>query len=184
MRPPMGGTGSSHRFFQKLYVDFLGPYPRSRTGHIGIFNVLDHFSKFCFLRPVKKFTADAIIKYLEEDLFHTFGVPESIVSDNGTQFRGKKFNELLRSFNINHVYTAVHPPQANASERLNRSVISAIKAYIRPDQKDWDEKLSHVSCALRSKIHSSLGTSPYVMTFGQNMITNGSTYRLLRVKHC
>lgn len=180
MRPPMGDTGSSHRFFQRLYVDFIGPYPRSSSGNIGIFIVLDHFSKFCFLRPVKKFTADAVIKYMEEDLFHTFGVPESVISDNGTQFKAKKFNDLLNFYKISHIYTAVHSPQANASERVNRSVISAIKAYVKPDQKNWDEKLSHIACALRSTVHTAIGTSPYFMVFGQNMVTNGSIYQLLR----
>lgn len=180
MRPPLGDTGATHRFFQRLYVDFIGPYPRSRSGNIGIFIVLDHFSKFVFLKPVKKFTADAITKYLEEDLFHVFGVPESLISDNGTQFKAKKFNDLLDFYKISHVYTAVHSPQANASERVNRSVIAAIKAYIKSDQKDWDEKLSHIACALRSSVHVAVGTSPYFMTFGQHMVTNASTYQLLR----
>lgn len=180
MRPPMGNTGESHRFFQKLYVDFLGPYPRSRSGNIGIFVVLDHFSKFSFIHPVKRFTADVVIKFLEEHLFHIFGVPEIIVSDNGTQFKANKFNDLLKKYGISHVYTAVHSPQANASERVNRSVISAIKAYVSQDQKDWDENLSRIACALRSTIHSSVGTSPYFMAFGQHMVTNGSTYKLLR----
>lgn len=74
----------------------------------------------------------------------------------------------------------MHSPQANSSERVNRSVISAIKAYVRPDQKDWDEKLSHIACALRSTIHTAIGTSPYFMAFGQHMVINGSTYQMLR----
>lgn len=117
---------------------------------------------------------------MEEELFHIFGVPECVISDNGTQFKAKKFNDLLNSYKIRHIYTAVHSPQANASERVNRSVISAIKAYVKPDQKDWDEKLSHIACALRSTVHSAIGTSPYFMAFGQHMVTNGSTYQILR----
>lgn len=129
---------------------------------------------------MKKFTADVVVKYLEEELLHTFGVPECIVSDNGTQFRAKKFNQLLDFYKVSHMYTAVYSPQANASERVNRSIISAIKAYVHPDQKDWDEKLSHIACALRSTVHTAIGTSPYFMAFGQHMVTNGSTYQLLR----
>ncbi|XP_062141916.1 LOW QUALITY PROTEIN: uncharacterized protein LOC133849903 [Drosophila sulfurigaster albostrigata] len=110
----------------------------------------------------------------------TFGVPETIVSDNGSQFRSEAFQKLLRQYEVNHVLTAVHSPQANASERVNRSVLSGIRAYLRPDQKDWDEVLCKISCALRSSIHSSIGTSPYYMAFGQHMITSGSTYGLLR----
>lgn len=142
--------------------------------------VLDHFSKYVFLKPVKKFSADVVSKYLEEEIFHAFGVPESIVSDNGAQFKSHVFNSLLQKYGVNHVYTAVHSPQANASERVNRSVISAIKSYVETDQKNWDQYLSSICCALRSAVHSAIGTSPYFMAFGQHMITNGSTYSLLR----
>jgi len=38
--------------------------------------VLDHYSKFVFLKAVKKFTAEVVINYLQQDLYHTFGVPD------------------------------------------------------------------------------------------------------------
>ncbi|XP_051859582.1 uncharacterized protein LOC127565425 [Drosophila albomicans] len=104
---------------------------------------------------------------------------ETIVSDNGSQFRSEAFEKLLKQYGVKQMFTAVHSPQANASERVNRSVISGIRAYLRPDQKDWDESLSKICCALRSSVHSSIGTSPYYMAFGQHMITSGSTYALL-----
>ncbi|KAH8288873.1 hypothetical protein KR054_011126, partial [Drosophila jambulina] len=37
-----------------------------------------------------------------------------------------------------------------------------------------------ICCALRSAVHSSLGTSPYYMIFGQHFISSGATYKLLR----
>lgn len=98
-------------------MDSPGPYSRSRSGNIGIFITLDNFSKFPFIHPVKKFTAEVVVQYPEKELFHTFGVPESIVSDNGSQFKSAIFNQLLKKYGVNHVYTAVHSPQANASER-------------------------------------------------------------------
>jgi len=103
------------RLFQQIFIDF-----------IGIFIVLDHFSKFVFLIPVKKINASVVIKYLEGELFMTFGVPETVVSDNGSQFRSEAFQKLMKTYEISHVLTAVYSPQANASERVNRSVISAI----------------------------------------------------------
>lgn len=180
LRPPLAKTGESHRFFQKLYVDFLGPYPRSKSGNVGIFIVLEHLTKFPFLKAVKKFTADAITQFLEEDLFHCFGVPETVVSDNGVQFKSHVFNNLMQKYRINHAYTAVYAPQANASERVNRSIISAIKAYIHPNQNNWDEHLSKICCSLRSSVHTAVNNTPYRLVFGQHMITSGATYRLLR----
>lgn len=145
-----------------------------------IFVVLDHFSKFPFLKPVKKFTAEAILKYLEEELIHCFGVPEVIVSDNGVQFKSHAFNKLLEKYKIAHSYTAIYSPQGNASERVNRTAIAAIKAYIHPSQNNWDDQLSKICCSLRSSWHTAINTTPYRLTFGQNMITNGSTYKLLK----
>lgn len=117
---------------------------------------------------------------MENSLFYTYGVPETIVSDNGSQFRSQQFKSLLTRFNVNHMFTAVHAPQANASERVNRSILAAIKSYIDSNQKNWDQMLSSIACALRSTIHSAIGTSPYYLVFGQHMVTNGSTYPLLR----
>jgi len=41
--------------------------------------ILDNYSKFVFLQAVKKLTADVDIKYLRDDLFFSFGMPEIIV---------------------------------------------------------------------------------------------------------
>lgn len=94
LRPPMGKIVGTERFFQKIFIDFLGSYPRSRSGNVGIFIVLDHYSKFPFLKAVKKLTSHIVIKYLEQELFHTFGVTETLVSDNGSQFKAKQFADF------------------------------------------------------------------------------------------
>lgn len=175
LRPLMGQMS-----FQKLYVDLIGPFPRSKKGNIGIFIVLDHFSKFTFLKPLRKFCSRDIMKFMREDIFHCFGVPETLVSDNGSQFKSKEFNEFLKGNGVNHIYSAVYAPQYNASERVNRCINEALRSYIRKDQREWDEYLSSINSALRSSIHQSIGISPYYVVFGQNMISHGKDHKLLR----
>lgn len=68
-RPPMGQQQVSVRVFQKLYIDLLGPYPRSSLGNVGIIIVLDHMSKFHFLEPIKKFTTNVIVEFIENACF-------------------------------------------------------------------------------------------------------------------
>ena len=133
-----------------------------------------------FLKAVKKLTADVVIKYMQQELFHTYGVPETIFSENGSQCKAEAFQKLLRECKTSHTLTAVHSPQANASERVNRSIIAAIRSYIKPDQRDWDEHLSSICCASRSSAHSGIGSTPYYMVFGQQLISSGATYKLLR----
>lgn len=180
LRPPMGLQSPTCRPFQRLYVDILGPYPRSKNGNVGLLIVLDHFSKFHWLHPLKKFTSSAIQDFLLKQVFHCFGVPETLVSDNGQQFRANDFNAFLTELGIRHVYTALYSPQSNAAERVNRSLLAAVRAYLKADQTDWDKNISAISCALRSSLHQSLGVSPYKALFGLDMITHGADYRLLK----
>lgn len=180
MKPPMGSQNISIRPFQRLYVDLLGPYPRSKAGAIGLLIVLDHFSKFHWLCPMRKFTSSKIEEFLEKHIFHVYGVPETIVSDNGSQFKANDFNAFLTKYGIAHTFTAYYSPQANASERVNRSLIAGIRAYVKQDHRLWDENVTSISCGLRNACHQSINTSPYRALFGFHMITHGSSYSLLK----
>ncbi|XP_037813201.1 uncharacterized protein LOC119604578 [Lucilia sericata] len=179
-RPEMGKMSLSERPFQRIYVDILGPYPRRKKGYIGLFIVLDHFSKYHWLCLLKKFTASVIIEFLEKQIFHHYGVSEVVISDNGSQFRSNEFNAFLTKYEIHHTYTALYSPQSNAAERVNRSIIAAIRAYLKKDHREWDENISSISCALRNAIHSSIGMSPYHALYGFDMITHATSYKLLR----
>lgn len=180
MKPEMGKPALTVRPFQRLYVDLLGPYPRSKSGNIGILIVLDHNTKFHWLHPLKKFTSNCIMDFLEKQIFHCYGVPEEVVSDNGSQFKANDLNAYFTSMGIKHVYTALYSPQSNASERVNRSIIAGIRAYLKADHTKWDNNLSAISCALRNTCHKAINTSPYHALFGFDMITHGSSYSLLR----
>lgn len=180
LRPAMGQRFSTERPFQQLYVDLLGPYPRSKAGNTFIFIVLDQYSKFVLLKPLRNATTAEIVQYLEREIFHLFGVPETILSDNGKQFVAKLFNDLCKTYGIRQLFTAVYSPQANASERVNRSILAAIRAYIGTDHARWDEKLTQIASALRNSVHVSIGNSAYRLVFGRNMVTHASEYGLLR----
>lgn len=180
LRPRMGRQIEVEMPWQRIYIDLLGPYPRSPAGNTTILIVMDKFSKYSLLKPLSKATAGSIVKFLVNEIFHVYGVPEAILSDNGVQFRSKEFTACLQSFGISHVRTATHSPQVNASERVNRSVLAAIRAYLRTDQRDWDKNLSAIGCALRSAVHDSTGYSPHYLVFGQQIVQHASTYALLR----
>jgi len=176
----MGAQVHSERIFQRLYLDFIGPFPRSKSGNIGILIILDHFSKLTFLKPVKKFTTKVIISILQDEIFPCFGVPETVVSDNGTQFKSRDFSDFLSKYGVRHMFTGAYAPQSNAAERVNRSINAALRAYIRSDQREWDVFLSSINCSLRNFLHQSIGVSPYQVVFGQHMISHGQDYKLLR----
>lgn len=181
LRPLMGQQMPTERSWQKIYTDLLGPYPRSKLGNTMLLIVLDHFSKFVLLKPLRKANSGAIVSYLEDYVFHTFGTPESIVSDNGVQYVSKDFADCLKRYGIRHIRTAIHAPQSNASERVNRSILAAIRTTLGTDQRDWDKNISAISAAFRNSVHEATGFSPYYILFGQHMAQHGSVYTLSRL---
>lgn len=180
LHPEIGNEVVTERPFQKLYIDFLGKYPRSKKGNAYIFIVVDHFTKFTFLCAMKEATTQNVIQFMVHEIFHKFGVPETLHSDNGKQFTAKAFEEMIAAYKINHIKTAVYSPQSNAAERVNQSVLAAIRTYVEKDHRDWDLYLSEIECALRTAVHSATGVNPFFALFGFNMFTSGSDYKLAR----
>lgn len=179
-RPVMGRQFLTERPFQRVYIDFMGPYPRTKDGNTVIFVCLDHFTKYVLLEPMRAATAINVAKFLEKRLFHVFGVPEYIHSDNGRQFLSEIFRELMAKYGITHIRTGQYAPQANAAERVNRSILQMIRSFLGSDQRNWDQHISDTEFALRSTYHSSINMSPYYATFGVNMVQHASSYEILR----
>lgn len=180
LRPPMGNPHIAERPFQHLYIDLLGPYPRSKAGNTVILIIVDQLSKFLWLKPLRKASAITIVRFIESEIFHFVGAPETILSDNGKQFISNDFRALLSRYGVRHINSATHAPQVNASERVNRSIIAAIRTYTDEDQTTWDVHISAIASALRNATHASTTQSPYFTVFGQHMVQHAAAYPLLR----
>lgn len=72
----MGTLENADRPWQALCVDFVGPFPRSKSGFVYIFVVVDSFSKFVHIHPMRTATAKGIISFLEKAIFLVFGIPD------------------------------------------------------------------------------------------------------------
>lgn len=171
----MGKQFIVERPWQRIYTDSLGPYPRSKAGNTHILIVL------ILMKLLSAAKASSIISFLESSVFRMFGVPEFLFCDNGSQYNSKIFAKFLKAYGVTHTRTALHSQQANASERVNRSILSAIRAEIDTDQRDWDSQICAISAALRNSVHDSTGFSPFFLVFSQHMVQNGATYELLRL---
>lgn len=105
----MGNQVITNRPFERLYCDFLGPYPFTKSNNSVIFICLDHLTKFIFLKALKTATTSNVILFFESELFPTFGVPRFIHSDNAKQF--KEMKDFLTLYNISHITTGFYAPQ-------------------------------------------------------------------------
>jgi hypothetical protein len=122
-------------------------------------------------------TSKSIIKFLENQVFLTFGVPQMFACDNGPQFISKEFKNLLQSYNIQKVfYNLRYHPQSNHTERVNRDIVRCLRSYIKSNHKDWDLCIHKVAQAIRTAKHEVTGFSPAFLTFGRNIPVSGAYY--------
>lgn len=177
-RAPMGKYRDLQRPFKMIAIDYIGPITRSKRQHEYLLVVVDIFSKFVLIKPLRRATAEATIEYLRAEVFLKYGVPSALISDNGRQFISSAFAAFLNKYCVKHWKTASYHPQANASEAANKSIMHAIKAYIygTEAQRNWDMNLAEINCALNTARHSQTEYSPYTVLYGFDMCTCGNEH--------
>ncbi|XP_046811309.1 uncharacterized protein K02A2.6-like [Lucilia cuprina] len=89
--------------------------------------VVDSYSQFPYVAKIKNATSTSTIKSLQS-IFAIEGLPETIITDNGTQFSTKEFNKFCEINGIQHLTTApFHPASNGLAERFVRSFKTCLK---------------------------------------------------------
>ena len=151
---------------EKLFIDYVGPFPRSKSGNAYLLVCVDAFSKFAWLLPLRQATARLTINALQNHVFQHFGLPTIIVSDNGPQFISSEFRRMCFASGIKHVTTSPYYPQPSHAERFNRNLRSALIAYHAEQQTTWDQNLKWLQLAFNTARHDSHQAVPFEILFG------------------
>ena len=89
--------------------------------------VVDAYSKWVEAVRVTNATATATVTVMRR-LFATHGIPETLATDNGTQFISEEFEQFLSNNNVEHVQTAPKHPSSNGlAERAVQTVKRGVK---------------------------------------------------------
>lgn len=163
---------------QVVHVDHFGPLAETPGHYKHILVVVDAFSRFTWLTPVKSTTSRETIHRLE-DIFSLSGNPAELVSDRGTAFTSREFIDFIDRSRIKHRKVAVAAPWANGIvERVNRFIKGALtKILDEPDQ--WSVKLPVLQYLVNNTFHAGTETTPSKIVFGYDQ-RNHSDYPLAR----
>ena len=116
---------SANKPWSRIHCDFAGP-----INGCTYFIVVDSYSKWPEIRTMKTVTAGATVQHLA-DMCSTFGTPETIVTDNGSQFTSSIFKDWCQSNAIQHVRTPPYHPQSNG--QAERFVDTFKRALLKSD---------------------------------------------------
>ncbi|XP_076909572.1 uncharacterized protein LOC143566891 [Bidens hawaiensis] len=79
--------------FQKWAIDIMGPFPEAPGRVKFLLVAIDYFTKWVEAKPLAHIMAANVKKFLWEYIICRFGLPQTLVSDNGTQFADKNLQE-------------------------------------------------------------------------------------------
>ncbi len=163
--------------FEQISVDIVGPLPCSHSMNRYIVTIIDKFSKYCMLIPVKDVTSLTVCQAIDK-WTTTFGPPQSILSDNGPQFISAIYKDYcdnhLEPNGIKRKYTSTYYPQCNGQiERLHRWIKERLALisfdggmnFIDGDD-DWSDYLSIIQYTHNSSPTTMTGYSPMNIIFG------------------
>lgn len=155
--------------FNKIIIDIVGPLPRTKKGNQYILTVLDPTTRYPEAFPIKNITSRTIVSKLRH-LFTTFGIPQEIQSDQGTNFTSDLFRAVLNELGISQTLsTAYHPQSQGALERCHQTLKSLLRKFCHEQPLEWDEALPYVLFAIREAPNESLGVSPFELLFGRKV---------------
>ena len=151
-----------------IMIDIAGPLTKTKAGNQFILSIIDVFSRFIMLIPLKQISSHLIIQAILKKWVPFCGYPEYIQSDCGTNFTSKEMSKFCLQHNICQKFSSPYHPQSNGIvERYFRTVKDMIYATAKDNGKDWDEVLTSVELGLRSTPNRITGHSPFEVLFGK-----------------
>ena len=147
------------RPWSRLHADYAGPF----LGKMFLI-VVDAYSKWLEVIPVSSATSLSTIEQFRS-LFSVHGLPEVLVTDNGTVFTSSEFEDFMKRNGIRHVKSAPYHPASNGqAERA----VQTFKENMKKQSKDsLNTRIARFLFSYRITPHTTTGTSPAELLFGR-----------------
>ncbi|XP_025664473.1 uncharacterized protein [Arachis hypogaea] len=157
---------SAKRPFGIWGIDLVGPFPTAPGQLRYLIVAIDYYTKWIEAKPLASITATQCRKFLWRQVITRFGIPEIIISDNGTQFADKKFKEFLEGLRVSHRFSSVEHPQTNGQvESANKIIVKGLKKRLDEAKGLWADELGSVLWSYQTTPQTSTGT-PFRLTYG------------------
>ena len=151
------------RPWHRVHIDYAGP-----VGKDYFLIIVDAHSKWTEIYRTSGVTSDITIKCLR-NCFSRFGLPVSLVSDNGPCFISSEFSNFVGMNGIHHIKTAVYKPSTNG---LAENMVKTFKMFLKTTEGgDIQKKLDQFLFKYRNTPHVTTGVTPSELMFGRKVRT-------------
>ena len=144
--------------FSTWGIDIVDPLPLGKRQMKFLLVAINYFTKWVEAERLAVITEDKIQTFVWKNIIYRFGIPRTIISDNGCQFDSKKFKEFCAELGIQNHYSSPGHLQTNGeTEVTNRTLLKLIKARLEGAKGVWLEELPRVLWAYRTTARTPTG---------------------------
>ena len=110
-------------------------------------------------------------KFVWNNIVTRFGIPPTLISDNGLQFESKVFRRYCFELGIRNRYSTSAYPQGNEQvEAINKVIVNGLKKRLDVAKGKWVDELPNVLWTYRTTPRLSTGETPFSMTYGSEVV--------------
>nr|AAP53982.2 retrotransposon protein, putative, unclassified [Oryza sativa Japonica Group] len=155
-------------------LDILGPFRRAPGGFEYLYVAIDKFTKWPEAYPVIKIDKHSALKFIK-GITAWFGVPNRIITDNGTQFTSELFGDYCEDMGIKLCFASPAHPRSNGQvERANAEILKGLKTktfnILKKHGDSWIEELPAVLWANRTTPSRATGETPFFLVYGAEAV--------------
>ena len=139
-----------------------------KNNDIYFLHVIDHLTRFSAAAVLRSKKAEAVLKSFFQIWVAVFGIPQTILSDNGGEFANKDFIDMCNNLNIKFKTTAAEAPWSNGLVERHNGMIGEAVSKILEDINCSIEIALCWACNAKNSLQNIHGFSPYQLVFGKN----------------
>ena len=155
-----------------IAMDYVVELPSSEFNgqtYTNILVVTDRLSKQRHLIPTSRMDAEATALLFYDHVWKLHGLPESIVSDRGTQFVSTFWRSLTDRLGIkSKLSTAYHPQTDGQSENSNQIMETYLRSYVGYLQTDWARWLPAAEFAANNHLSATTHCTLFFVVYGHH----------------
>jgi transposase InsO family protein len=136
---------------------------------------IDKFTKWIEYKHIASLTSAKAVEFIHDIIFR-FGIPNSIITDLGSNFTSSEFFDFCEQRSIQIKYALIAHPRANGQvEMANGMILEALRKKVFDKNEKfagkWIKELSYVVWSLRTQPSRALhGNTPLFMVYGSEAV--------------
>ena len=99
--------------FAQLGIDIVDPLPQSKGQVKFLLVAIDYFTKWVEVEALATIMKSRIQSFVWKNIICRFGIPLTIILDNGRQFDSQAFRDFCSGLGIKNQFLSPGHPQAN-----------------------------------------------------------------------